>query len=128
LLGFAAVRNQRASGTRAFAFVRDVAVTGPKQTEFRIFLDAPEITVQTPTTDPHYVGSFGVIIHGAETHDKHANPSFALDLTSAIQSVYGSVPQAGGRITLQIQPVPSGDLKQAGTAKPSRVEVAFVTS
>jgi len=37
-------------------------------------------------------------------------------------------PSAGGRITLQIQPVPSGDLKQAGTAKPSRVEVAFVTS
>jgi tyrosinase len=132
LLGFAAARDQRASGTRALAFVRDVAVTGPRQTEFRIFLDAPEITTpitaQTPTTDPRYVGSFGVINHGTEGHGKHANPSFAVDLTAAIQRVYGSVPQAGGRIGLQILPVSSGDGKQAGTARPSRVEVAFVTS
>jgi len=128
LLSAAAVREQRASGTRAVAFVRDVAVTGPRQTEFRVFLDAPEITPQTSTSDPHYVGSFGVIVHGAEGHANHANPSFAVDLTMAIQRVYGSVPQAGGRLSLQIQPVPSGDTKQAGTAKPSRVEVAFVTS
>lgn len=128
LLSFSAVREARAAGTRAIAFVRDVAVTGSRDTEFRIFLDAPEITLQTPTTDPHYVGSFGVIVHGTEGHGKHANPSFAVDLTAAIRRVYGSLPPAGGRIRLQIQPVPSGNAKQAGTAKPSRVEVAFVTS
>jgi tyrosinase len=130
-LNFAAAREVRASGTRALAFIRNVAVTNPQTTEFRIFLDYDGLSPTTPVTDKHYVGSFGVFFHGS--HGGHGgaavNPSFVVDLTNAIQSVYGSALPANGRIKLQIQPVSNRpNVEQAGTATPSRIEVAFLTS
>jgi hypothetical protein len=50
-------------------------------------------------------------------------------LTSAIQRVYGSVADPSGRIRLQVQPVPLRPKTKAdGTAKPSKVEIAFVSA
>lgn|GEM_PF-643441 len=127
-LNFSAARDQRASGTRAIAFIRNVAVTQARDTQYRIFLDGPGVNAQTPVTDPHYVGSFGVIQHAGHG-GKHNNPSFAVDLTSAMQRVFANAPPANGRVTLQILPVSNRpNAKQVGTAKPARVEVAFVTS
>ena len=127
LLNFRTAREQHATGTRAIAFIRNVAVTQSRYTEYRIFLGGEPVDAQTPTTDPRYVGSFGVIAHGKAGHT-HADPSFAVDLTAPIQRVYGAAPPTDGRITLQILPVSTQPNAQAGTAKPTRIEVAFVTT
>jgi len=113
-----------AAGTRALAFLRDVAITEPKTTMFRIFIDAPNVSENTPTTDPHYVGTFGVLSHGG--HDGHGKlPSFVVDLTEAIQKVGGG---ADGKITLQLVPVTNEANGTRGTATPSRIEVSFIAN
>ncbi|MBV8850465.1 MAG: tyrosinase family protein [Methylobacteriaceae bacterium] len=129
-LGMTAAREIRASGTRALVFLRDVAVTNPVDTQYRVFLDRPDLTPQTPATDPNYVGSFGVFVHGDKSGQHgHAKPSFVLDVTNAIQRVYGNAPPSDGRIKLQIQPVATRpNAGQVGTATPTRIEVTFVTS
>jgi tyrosinase len=119
-----AAREEAATGTRALAFLRDVMVTDPHATMFRIFVDGDGVSASTPITDPHYVGTFGVFHSGG--HDGHGMPSFVLDLTDALQRTQ---PKATGSITLQIVPVNSdGGAETAGTATPSRIEVSFVTT
>jgi tyrosinase len=127
LLNFAAAREQRATGARVMAFVRDVAVTQPQDTEYRVFLDRANLNAQVPVSDPGYVGSFGIFVHGE--HGGHdSNPSFALDLTGAIQRVYGSGQPPPGAIKLQFIPVPSRPDAHVGTIRPGRVEIAFINA
>ncbi len=127
MMNFAAAQERAASGTRAIAFIRDVTVTNAQTTMYRVFIDQDNLSAATPITDPHYVGTFGVFDHGSQSG--HVAPSFALDLTSAIQRVYGSGTGPTGRIRIQILPVPGGSGKTgAGTATPSRVEVTFVAA
>ncbi|WP_164937060.1 tyrosinase family protein [Bradyrhizobium vignae] len=129
-LNFAAAREQRATGARVFAFVRDVATTQPQNTEFRVFLDHPGLNAQTPVSDPGYVGSFGIFVHGE--HGGHgggdANPSFALDLTGAMQRVYAGGQPPSGKIDLQFIPVPIAPNDPVGTLRPGAVEIAFVNA
>jgi tyrosinase len=127
--GFAAAREIRASGPRAIAIIRNVSVTKSQGTEYRVFLGDARATAQTPITDPHYVGAFGLFVHGEHGADhgpKHANPSFAVDLTAAIQRVYGAAPPAAGGLKLQILPVASSGAGGVGTASTSKVEVVIL--
>jgi tyrosinase len=71
-----------ASGTRVLAFLRDVTVTNAQDTMFHVFVDAPEVSAATPTTDRHYVGTFGVLQHSVHHGEL---PSFVLDITDAIR-------------------------------------------
>jgi tyrosinase len=117
LLNLNAVREQRASGTRALAFIRDIAVMRHYNTLYRVFIDCDYLSQATPVSDPHYIGTFGIFGNPGEHagHDKKsaAFPSIAVDLTGAIKRVYGSATEPYGR--------------PAGTATPSRIEVAFVS-
>jgi tyrosinase len=128
LLNFASAREARASGTRALGFIRDVAVTQPRDTSYRVFIEHPNPSSQTPVNDPHYVGTFAILGHGSH-HGRQRKPSFALDLTHAIQRVYGSAAVPPSRIQVQIVAVPKRpNTPQSGTATVGRVEVAFVSS
>ena len=60
LLNLNAVREQRASGTRALAFIRDIAVKEQENTSYRVFADCDYLSQATPISDPHYVGTFGI--------------------------------------------------------------------
>jgi tyrosinase len=127
---FNEVIEQEASGTRALAILRDVAITDPSTTEFRVFLDAEGLSSATPTTDPHYVGTFAVLDHsvGHSGHEK-ALPSFVVDLTDAIQNVYGSGLEHPQSVELQLLPVSNTEaVSHVGTATPTRVEVLVVSS
>ena len=123
-------RTLAASGPRAYAFLRDVDYAQQENTEYRVFIDCDYLSPETPITDRHYVGSFGFFGgHGSHAGKGSRKPSVALDLTSAIQRVYGSVADPSGRIRLQVQPVPLRPKDKAdGTAKPSKVEIAFVSA
>jgi tyrosinase len=127
LLNFQAAREQAASGTRALAFIRDVEVTRPETTMYRIFIDRDDLSPDTPISDPNYVGTFGIFFHG-DHGGGHDAPSFVVDLTQAIQRVYAGAASPPKRIRLQVQPVPNTQNGTAGTARPSAVEVAFVSS
>lgn len=126
VMNFAAAQERAASGTRAIVFLRDVAVTQPQETMYRVFVDRDDLSASTPITDPHYVGTFGIFSHGS--HSQHAAPSFAIDLTSALQRIYGSGREATGQIRLQIIPVAGGRGKEPGTVTPARVEMTFVSA
>ncbi len=126
LLDFNAAREQAVSGTRALAFIREVAVSDSQNTMYRVFIEHPDLKPDTPVTDPHYVGTFGVFVHGEGAN--HDEPSFAVDLSPAIRRVYGSAP-APTNIRVQILPVPNKpDEGEAGTATVRAVEVAFVSA
>ena len=132
LLNFSVAREQRATGTRVLAFLRDVEVTQPEDTEYRVFLDRPGLAAQPLVNDPGYVGSFGVFVHGEHGgHGDHddSRPSFVLDLTGAMQRVYGSGQPSAGNIKLRFVPVANRpDAPHVGTILPGRVEVAFLNA
>jgi tyrosinase len=123
IMDFAFLQEFSSSGVRALAFLRDVAITIPRATMFRVFVDAPSVSSATPISDPHYVGTFGVLEH--KHHMGHAmTPSFVLDLTEALG---GGAP--ADKIVLQIVPVDSsGDAPAQGTATPARIEVSFISN
>jgi tyrosinase len=121
------------SGARCYAFLRDVDYVQHANTEYRVFLNCDYLSAGTPTTDRHYVGSFGFFGpeggHGGHGSKEARKPSLGIDLTSTIQRIYGSAATTPGKLRVQIQPValrPAG--KADGTAKPSRVEVAIVSA
>ena len=121
-------RKQAAAGPRAYAFIRDIAYSKHENTSYRVFINCDYLSKDTPTTDRHYVGTFGFFGAHGDHGGNEKRPSIAVDLTSAIQSVYGSATTTPGSLRVQIQPValrPEG--KAAGTATPDRVEVAVVS-
>jgi tyrosinase len=135
LMGFAAAQEQRASGPRVLAFIRDVKVTGAQDSEYQVYLDTPETNPQDGASDPSYVGSFGVFVHGehaghgdAEETDTNADPSFVLNLTGAIQRVYGSGLTSPGALKLRFVPVGTKPNARPGTIRPSQVEIVFLNT
>jgi len=111
LLDSNTARERAASGPRALAFIRDIAVTQHKNTLYRVFIDCDYLSQGTPISDPHYIGTFGIFGdhqgHGGKPAPK---PSIVLDLTSALKRVYGSATELPGRIRIQILPVPNTNL------------------
>jgi tyrosinase len=135
LTNFAAAQEQRATGPRVLAFIRDVKVSGAQDTEYQVYLDSPEANPQDGPSDPSYVGSFGVFVHGehaghgdAEETDTNADPSFVLDLTGAIQRVYGSGLASPGALKLRFVPVGAKPNAKPGTIRPSQVEIVFLNT
>ncbi|MEZ2222673.1 tyrosinase family protein [Rhizobium sp. RCC_161_2] len=129
-MDFGAAQEQAASAPRVLAFLRDVEITDPKTTSVRVFLGKPDLKADTAVTDPHYVGSFAVLDHSGDHGGAHGHrppPSFVLDLTDAIQRVYGGGHADGEDIDLQLVPVGAGAGKP-GSAKPARLEIAIVSA
>jgi len=122
-------RQQVAGGPRAVAFIRDIDVTQQEDTMYRVFINCDYLSPDTPISDPSYVGTFGFFGDHGGHGGKAAKPSVAVDLTAAIQRVYGSAPVPSGRIRVQILPVSNAQKDgKVGTATPGRVEVAFVSA
>ena len=120
------VQTQLAAGPKALCFIRDIEVSKIATTQYRVFIDCDYLSSGTPVTDPHYAGTFSFF--GEHSHGSGGHPSVLVDLTSAIQRVYGSAAAAPANIRVQILPVALGKPGEVGTAKPSRIEVAIVTA
>ena len=123
-LNFSNALETAASGPRVLAFLRQVEITDPSTTAVRVFLNAEQLSADTPDDDPHFVGSFAVLEHGAA---HHALPSFVLDLSETIQRLYGSGEHEVQEIRLQLVPVGAGEGGKPGTVTPKRLEVSVVT-
>ena len=86
-LSLAAARQHYLNGPRCFAILRDFDVGQNTNIEYRVFLNCDYLSASTPTTDRHYVGSFGFF--GAHAHGgcELKKPSIGVDLTTAISRV-----------------------------------------
>jgi tyrosinase len=130
ILSLSNARQLYLSGARCYAFLRELDFAEQANTEFRVFLNCDDLSAGTPTTNRHYVGSFGFFgNHGGHGGREAKKPSIGIDLTSTIQRVYGSATTPSAKLRLQIQPValrPAG--KANGTTKPNRVEVAIISA
>lgn len=129
-LSLSHARQQFLSGARCYAFLRELDYAQDTNTEYRVFLNCDYLSASTPTTDRHFVASFGFFgHHGGHGGAEAKKPSIGIDLTAAIQRVYGSAATPPGKLRVQIQPVALKPAAKAdGTAKPSRVEVAIVSA
>ncbi len=130
MLGLRSARRQFIAGARCYVFLRDLDYSQDTNTEYRVFLNCDYLSASTPTTDRHYVGSFGFFgghhAHGAGKEAK--KPSIGVDLTAAIQRIYGSAATPPEKLRVQIQPAALKSAARAnGTARPARVEVAIVS-
>ena len=59
LLNFSVAREQAASKTRAYAFIRDIDLKNEQKSQYRVFVDCDYLSQSTPIGDKHYVGTFG---------------------------------------------------------------------
>jgi len=127
LLNFGFARERAASKTRAYAFIRDIDLKNEQKSQYRVFIDCNYLSQATPIGDKHYVGTFGFF--GDHAGHQDTKPSVAVDLTAALEKLYGSVAEAPDTLKVQILPVPRGkaSVAETGNASPSRVEVAFVS-
>ena len=88
------------------ALIRQMAPTDSENTKLRVFVNLPDVTENTPTTDPHYVTTIGFFLP-SETHGGHEmRPSAAVDLTAALRRINAENPLVSDQITVQLVPVP----------------------
>ena len=128
LLDSKQVRARLADAPRALCFIRDIAVSNDQNTQYRVFIDCDYLSSSTPITDRHYVGTFSFFGDHGRSHGPGQNPSVMVDLTRPLQRIFGSAPEGTKNLRVQILPVLRGMKGEIGTAKPSRVEVAFVSA
>jgi len=129
-MAFAAAREASARGSRALAILRNVAITAPSTPTIQIYLGDEPVPADASPSDRRYVGSFAMLDHGGGgngVHGDHELPSFVLDLTDALQKVYGSAGTIPGTIGMQLVVGNQTGSGKAGSATPQRVEVVLVS-
>jgi tyrosinase len=113
---------------QVYAFIRQMAPTESETTQLRVFVNLPDATPSTPTTDPHFVTTIGFFgpseMHGGQD----LRPSAAVNLTSALRRIASGGELASDQLTVQLVPVPRGEGAEAGAGSvtPAEVELAIV--
>jgi tyrosinase len=84
---FARIINSDAAQERVFASIEFAQLPASSDFSVRVFLNMPNANAGTPTTDPHYAGSFGFF--GTDTPNTTGGhrhqPKFLVNLTNTIQ-------------------------------------------
>ncbi|MGK6309794.1 tyrosinase family protein [Variovorax sp. DT-64] len=119
---------------QVLAFIDDVPTPPNNATDVRVFLNCDYLNADTPTSDPHYVGTFS-FFGRANEHAGHAGHltadgkvSFTLDLTPALQALGRAQQLSGDTLRLQLLPVPAPGrpADQVAPITPGRVEIALL--
>jgi tyrosinase len=113
---------------RVYAFIRDMVPTDSESTYLRVFVNLPDVTENTPTSDPHYVTTIG-FFGPTGMHAEHSmRPSVAVNLTPALRQIAGTTQLQSDQITVQLVPVPRADGAAASaiSVAPGEVELAIV--
>lgn len=84
---FSRIINTDTAQERIFASIEFAQIPASSDFSVRVFVNLPNANASTPTTDPHYAGSFGFF--GTSTPNAGAGhqhqPKFLVNLTNAIQ-------------------------------------------
>ena len=93
----------------------------PPSSDFavRVFINMPNANAQTPTTDPHYAGSFGFFgtTEPADRGGHKHQPDFLVNITNTLQKLKrGQQLKDGTPISVQLVPVAfDGTFEKADT-------------
>ncbi|MEP7345069.1 MAG: tyrosinase family protein [Gemmatimonadaceae bacterium] len=111
---FATIINSNAASERIFVAIDFVQLPATSDFAVRVFLNLPNANGSTPTTDPHYAGSFAFFgtapsdtppAAGVPMHQ----PRFLVNITDALQTLKRSQELRDGvPISVQLVPVPFG--------------------
>ena len=109
---FASILEDRNAAERVFVTVEHAEVPQPTELFVRVFVNLPGANAQTPSTDPHFAGSFAFFGNPAVGHDGHAagageTPRFMVDVTPTLQRLRQSGGMAADApLTVQLVPTP----------------------
>jgi tyrosinase len=114
---FARIINTDTAQERIFASIAFAQLPATSDFYLRVFLNLPSASNTTPTTDPHYAGTFaffGTDIPGAQ---HKLEPSFLVNLTNTIQRLKGAQELRDGTpLSVQLVAVPfSGKFERPDT-------------
>ena len=112
---FAAILESRTATERVFLAVEHANVPQSRDFSVRVFVNLPEASAQTPTTDPHFAGSFAFFGNPAAEHshvdaaagEQAKVPRFLVDVTHTLRTLRerGAL-AAGEALTVQLVPTP----------------------
>lgn len=112
------------SAPKAYVVLRDVEITDVAGTEVKVFIGSAPLDINATSDDRRYIGSFTNLAHGAHSAHHKATPSFLLDITDAIQRVYGAGIEKADQVELQLLPTSNtSGAGKVGTVTLSKVEV-----
>jgi tyrosinase len=117
------------AAARAVAVIGDVEAPKSGNAEVRVFVNCDYLAPDTPTTDPSYVGTFSFFggDHAGAGHASHASKlSFFFDLTPAVINLKRQNKDPGGKVTVQLMPVPIAGGPKDVDFKPGNVRVAVL--
>ncbi|HEX6660343.1 MAG TPA: tyrosinase family protein [Sphingomicrobium sp.] len=112
--GFARIVESATASERVFLAVAQANVPQSRDFSVRVFVNLPEATAATPTTDPHFAGSFAFFGNPATEH-AHADgaaaqsnvPRFLVDLTHTLRTLRQNQMLTGQEpLTVQLVPTP----------------------
>lgn len=97
---------------RVMAILEDIPAPVDPATSVRVFLNKPDLGVETPITDPHYVTSFSFFDHkgdhGSHDHGRHggsappAGSSVEIDLSTTLARLQKLELLRGGELAVQL--------------------------
>lgn len=96
---------------RVLALIQDVEQPAEPDITVNVFLNCPYLAVDTPPSDPHFVGSFNFfpVPNGGDNgheggHDMKR--TYAFDLTETVDQLRAQHPELEAELTVQLMPVP----------------------
>jgi tyrosinase len=120
---FARILNVDPAKERVFLSIDFAQLPATSDFAVRVFLDLPLANADTPTTDPHFAGSFAFFgtapsnapAGGGTLHQEH--PMFLVNITNTLQKLRQSQEiKAGNPISVQLAPTPfTGGVERANT-------------
>jgi tyrosinase len=104
---FSSIINADQSKDKVFVSIAFAQLPPTSDFAVRVFINLPNATADTPTTDPHYAGSFGFFgtTEPADSGHKH-QPKFLVNITNALQRLKSTQQLKDGTpISVQLVPV-----------------------
>jgi tyrosinase len=105
--------------TRARLKFKDVPAN-PADIIYRLFLNCTYLTPETPSSDPHFVGTLSMFgkdrVPGVDSPHNHDEAVRLVDLTNTIEALSRlGVPQSGNTLNVQVQALPRPGAKSLPT-------------
>jgi tyrosinase len=117
---FSSIVNSDAAREKVFVSIEYAQLPASSDFFVRVFVNLPNANAGTPTTDPHYAGSFsffGTEEPNAPASEHRHQPKFLVNLTNTLQRLNRSqAMRAEAPLSIQLVPVPySGQFEKADT-------------
>jgi tyrosinase len=112
-----------------YALIGDIAL-GDNVRGIRVFVNHPELSIETPDTDPHYVKTIAFLDHSRHGDD-NANkqlPSVLVNLTATLKRLRGFDRLKVGEISVQLIPIPVDGviIDNVGQVVPDTLEIVVL--